>query len=393
MGVNTLRPKATLSKYWTAPNGTDLFLDDATYGLLNTGTLASDAYNQVTGVETILSVDIRRGRRNQADQLSAGTAVLVLENTAAAEDATDYAIGQYAQIIARDDTATETAVFTGVIQSATRVNNPLTSTDTITITLVDYLRELADFIPIGLQSEDHAGDTVSTRIGRVLDTLPAPPAAADRDIESTTVTVTGTAWTQNLLAEIEDAETSDGGVFYIEKDGTYKYRAYTELYKSSNYSSYIDISTANGATYPARVFSDTFSADRVINHLSYTCSDADATLVARDVGTSVTLYGRRIIAKTVTADTPADLSAARVATIVTALADQDHQLAALEVHADRGSWKTAIPLLELQTYTVRTVQGAVTNVCIVEGLEHKWDTQSGWFTSIVTNRAVPAAAS
>jgi hypothetical protein len=385
--ANVLRPRLELRKYKTAPVGSpsELFLDDVTYGILDTNILASAQYATETGIDDIVSMRISRGRGDMTNPIVAGTAALRINNVTRQEDPTDYAIGQYAQIVARETDTSETPVFTGHLVTIQRTVDTETATDWLDISLAEDIRRLTDTtnaVPLAVAD----GYTVQQRITQALAQV---PEITDIHVDAATMTLAGTTWAGTLLSVIQSAVDTEAGVFFQEKDGTMHYRMYSELYKASNYTGTFDVSSAGGATYPAAQFNTRYSPDRVFNHVALEA--ADGTVVADEDGASVTKLGRRVRHTVTEALVPANLTA-RATKLAATYADRESELDPVTVSATRGSWETKIPDLELYTTALRTVQGADINTALIEGLRHQWDTVRGWVTTMALNRAIPANA-
>jgi len=92
-------------------------LNDAVYGLLDTGTLGGLAYADLTSI--VLSVNIRRGRNRQLDQFNAGTAQVVFNNNSRILDPLNTASIYYPFVLPRSPIiiyANGTPIYTGFVE-------------------------------------------------------------------------------------------------------------------------------------------------------------------------------------------------------------------------------------------------------------------------------------
>lgn len=183
----------------------------------------------------------------------------------------------------------------------------------------DWFGLLARGQTAALGSAVGSGETVTARIGRILDAADVP--VVERDIGTSTVTCQSTTLGDNSLSMLRSAAASDGGEVWVAPDGRVTFRSWAELWTSDqrNLTQWTLTNTPTGAVGECDYDGD----PTVSNDLRDTISRAILSRVggleqdAVDSGLLV-LYGNRVVTRTDlvnSSDTAVlDLAAAIVAT-------------------------------------------------------------------------------
>ena len=180
------------------------------------------------------SFKIRRGRSSAFDQFNAGRLTVELENSSRRFDPTYTAGALFGNLLPRRKcrlSATYNAVtyrlFTGYLDGIDQTGEPSNTLGSATLTASDGFKILARArVPTGDASVGD-GDTLSQRVGRMLDYCDWP--AGERDIDTNSPTSVHTIESgQVILANIYEVCAGDLGQFFIAGDGdaTYHGRAW-----------------------------------------------------------------------------------------------------------------------------------------------------------------------
>lgn len=214
-----------------ATTSTDLILDDATRGLLDTGTLAAgEPWTDVSAY--VRSFSVSTGKNRPTEKFKAGVASVVLDNSDGRFDP-DNLSGPY---VAAGET--QLLPMTPVRLSAVwdGVAYPLFSgfadawtcqypgmLDAVTILdATDAQKVLAKLVAATASSPAGEGDTSGERVNRVLDFWDWP--AGERDIDTGLNTFQATTLAQPVLEELDAAADSEYGDFYVDANGRPTFR-------------------------------------------------------------------------------------------------------------------------------------------------------------------------
>ena len=197
-------------------------LDDAVYGLLDTGTLGGLAYADLTSL--VLSVNIKRGRNRQLDQFNAGTAQVVFNNNSRILDPLNTDSIYYPFVLPRSPIiiyANGTPIYTGFVedwdldyQNANQGRMFARCVDTFG-TLAN--QQLNAFTP----SEQTSG----LRVDAVLN-QPEVAYQGARSIGTGSSTLGAYAVSQdtNVLNYLQQVNTSEQGYIFTAADGTLTFK-------------------------------------------------------------------------------------------------------------------------------------------------------------------------
>ena len=257
-------------------------LNDAVYGLLNTGTLGGLAYADLTSL--VLSVNIKRGRNRQLDQFNAGTAQVVFNNNSRILDPLNTASIYYPYVLPRSPIiiyANGTPIYTGFVedwdldyQNANQGRMFARCVDTFG-TLAN--QQLNAFTP--------SAQTSGLRVDAVLD-RPEVAYQGARSIGTGTSTLGAYAVSQdtNVLNYLQQVNTSEQGYLYTSADGTLTFKGRSSVLNPVANASF----TTNGTGIPYMTLVNQYGSELLYNYI-VTQSPAGAAQTNSD-STSISLY-------------------------------------------------------------------------------------------------------
>jgi len=257
-------------------------LNDAVYGLLNTGTLGGLAYADLTSL--VLSVNIKRGRNRQLDQFNAGTAQVVFNNNSRILDPLNTASIYYPFVLPRSPIiiyANGTPIYTGFVedwdldyQNANQGRMFARCVDTFG-TLAN--QQLNAFTP--------SAQTSGLRVDAVLD-RPEIAYQGARSIGTGTSTLGAYAVSQdtNVLNYLQQVNTSEQGYLYTSADGTLTFKGRSSVLNPVAGASF----TTNGTGIPYMSLVNQYGSELLYNYI-VTQSPAGAAQTNSD-STSISLY-------------------------------------------------------------------------------------------------------
>ena len=202
-------------------------LDNATFGLLDTGTLGGLQFTDLTSL--VQSVSIRRGRNRQLDQFNAGTAQVSFYNATRILDPLNTSSIYYSFVLPRSPIiifANGIPIYTGLVADWNLDYN-LANQDIMQATCVDNFRVLANqalnaFTP----SAQSSSDRVTTVLNR-----PEVLYQGARSIGTGSSTLGAYAVPQdtNVLNYLQTITTSEQGYLYMSADGTLTFKGRTSV--------------------------------------------------------------------------------------------------------------------------------------------------------------------
>jgi hypothetical protein len=262
--------------------GTPFQLDDAVFGLLDTGTLGGLAYADLTSL--VLSVNIKRGRNRQLDQFNAGTAQVVFNNNSRILDPLNTSSIYYPFVLPRSPIiiyANGTPIYTGFVedwdldyQNANQGRMFARCVDTFG-TLAN--QQLNAFTP--------SAETSGVRVSTVLD-RPEINYQGARSIGTGTSTLGAYAVSQdtNVLNYLQQVNTSEQGYLYTSADGTLTFKGRSSVLNPVAGASF----TTNGTGIPYMSLVNQYGSELLYNYI-VTQSPAGAAQTNSD-STSIALY-------------------------------------------------------------------------------------------------------
>jgi hypothetical protein len=204
-------------------------LNDAVYGLLNTGTLGGLAYADLTNL--VESVNITRGRSRQLDQFNAGTATVSFNNSTRVLDPLNTASIYYPYVLPRcpiQILANGIPIYTGLITDWNLEYDIASNGDRMYATCSDAFTVLANTTLI---ARTVTQETTSARINTVLDYTEVQYQGA-RNIGTGSSTLGASASSSgfniadgtNLLTYLQLVNTSEQGYLFVAADGTLTFK-------------------------------------------------------------------------------------------------------------------------------------------------------------------------
>ena len=276
-------------------------LDDATAGLLNNTQYVLDGTTQFASVlDGVNQVNVRRGRRDQGDQFSAGTMTFTMLDTDGIfmpfdEDSPYYDTAEAKPGLAPmrrvrlsrySATNVKEYLFKGVIVNF-NYNFALGGLDTVTVYCADDFYLLAQTYIDGFNPVEQLS---SARLTAILDRPEVDYPAATRNISTGTQTLGGSSaftipQSTNVLGYCSQINEAEQGRLFISRDGdlTFQPRVGTTLDPSV-----ADFSEL-GADIPYNGLGITFEADGVTNRAVVQILGNTTAQVADDTG-SQALY-------------------------------------------------------------------------------------------------------
>jgi hypothetical protein len=257
-------------------------LNDAVFGLLDTGTLGGLAYADLTSL--VLSVNIKRGRNRQLDQFNAGTAQVVFNNNSRILDPLNTASIYYPFVLPRSPIiiyANGTPIYTGFVedwdldyQNANQGRMFARCVDTFG-TLAN--QQLNAFTP--------SAQTSGLRVDAVLD-RPEIAYQGARSIGTGSSTLGAYAVSQdtNVLNYLQQVNTSEQGYLYTSADGTLTFKGRSSVLNPVAGASF----TTNGTGIPYMSLVNQYGSELLYNYI-VTQSPAGAAQTNSD-STSIALY-------------------------------------------------------------------------------------------------------
>jgi hypothetical protein len=277
-------------------------LDDATAGVLDNTTYVLDGTTQFASVlDGINQVNVRRGRRDQGDQFSAGTMTFTMLDTDGIfmpfdEDSPYYDTAEAkpglapmrrVQLSRYSATNVKEYLFKGVIVNFD-YNFALGGLDTVTVYCADDFYLLAQTY---LDEFNVSEELSSARLTAILDRPEVDFPLAARDISTGTQTLGGdAAFTipngENVLGYCSKINEAEQGRLFMSRDGdlTFQPRIGTTL--DPAIADFHD----HGTNIPYNGLGITFEADQVVNRAVVQHLGSNNPQVADDTGSQATYF-------------------------------------------------------------------------------------------------------
>jgi hypothetical protein len=257
-------------------------LNDAVYGLLDTGTLGGLAYADLTSL--VLSVNIRRGRNRQLDQFNAGTAQVVFNNNSRILDPLNTASIYYPYVLPRSPIiiyANGTPIYTGFVEDW-NLDYQNANQGRMVARCVDAFGTLANQ---QLNTFTPSAQTSGLRVDAVLD-RPEVAYQGARSIGTGSSTLGAYAVTQdtNVLGYLQQVNTSEQGYLYTAADGTLTFKGRSSVLNPVSGASF----TTNGTGIPYMSLVSQYGSELLYNNIS-TQSPAGAVQTNTNAA-SIALY-------------------------------------------------------------------------------------------------------
>jgi hypothetical protein len=257
-------------------------LDDAVFGLLDTGTLGGLAFADLT--EIVQSVNIKRGRNRQLDQFNSGTAQVAFWNEARLLDPLNTASIFYPFVLPRCPIvilADGIPIYTGIVKDW-NLDYSIANKDVMVASCADAFTVLANQ---QLDAFTPAVESTSERISTVLN-RPEILYQGARAIGTGSSTLGAYAVTegQNVLNYLQLVTTSEQGYLYISANGSLTFKGRTEILNPVANATF----NTDGTGLPYQSLINQFGDELLYNYIS-TQSPAGAVQIASN-STSISLY-------------------------------------------------------------------------------------------------------
>jgi len=236
-------------------------LNDAVYGLLDTGTLGGLAYADLTSL--VMSVNIKRGRNRQLDQFNAGTAQVVFNNNTRILDPLNTASIYYPYVLPRSPIiiyANGTPIFTGFVEDW-NLDYQQANQGRMIARCVDTFGTLANQ---QLNAFTPSAQTSGLRVDAVLD-RPEVAYQGARSIGTGTSTLGAYAVSQdtNVLNYLQQVNTSEQGYLYTASDGTLTFKGRSSVLNPVSGASF----TTNGTGIPYMSLVNQYGSELLYNYI------------------------------------------------------------------------------------------------------------------------------
>jgi len=237
-------------------------LNDAVYGLLDTGTLGGLAYADLTSL--VLSVNIKRGRNRQLDQFNAGTAQVVFNNNTRILDPLNTASIYYPYVLPRSPIiiyANGTPIYTGFVEDW-NLDYQQANQGRMVARCVDTFGTLANQ---QLNAFTPSAQTSGLRVDAVLD-RPEVAYQGARSIGTGSSTLGAYAVTQdtNVLNYLQQVNTSEQGYLYTAADGTLTFKGRSSVLNPVSGASF----TTNGTGISYMSLVNQYGSELLYNNIS-----------------------------------------------------------------------------------------------------------------------------
>jgi len=268
--------------------GNPFQLDNATYGLLNTGTLGGLAYADLTTL--VQSVNITRGRNRQLDQFNAGTATISFFNESRILDPLNTASIYYPYVLPRCPViinANGVPIYTGLITDW-NLDYDMANQDIMYASCSDQFTVLANQL---LDDHTTTAELSSTRVATVLSYSEIAYQGA-KSIGTGSSTLGGTAASAdfsiaqdtNLLNYLQLITTSEQGYLYMSASGTLTFKGRSSVLNPVASA----VFNTTGTAIPYQTLINQFGDELLYNYVT-TQSPAGAIQTTSD-SASIALY-------------------------------------------------------------------------------------------------------
>lgn len=258
--------------------GNPFQLNDAVYGLLDTGTLGGVQFANLT--EYVDAVNITRGRNRQLDQFNAGTATVTFDNSTRILDPLNTASIYYPYVLPRSPiviTANGTPIYTGLVVDW-NLDYDLADQDRMYAQCADDFTVLANQ---SLNAFTPSAELSSARIETVLN-RPEINYSGARSIGTGSSTLGAYAVAQDtpVLNYLQLVTTSEQGFLYMSAAGALTFKGRSEVLNQVAEATFEPV----GSGIPYRTLENQFGDELLYNYIvtqspaggAYFASDADS---------------------------------------------------------------------------------------------------------------------
>ena len=280
MGVPTIQ--VLVGFQTTTGFGNPFQLDNATYGLLDTGTLGGLQYADLT--QYVQAVNIQRGRNRQLDQFNAGSATITFYNRSRILDPLNTASPYYPYVLPRCPViinANGEPIFTGLVADW-NLDYDQTNNDLMFASCTDIFTVLGNQ---RLNAKTPSAQSSSARVNAILDASEVQYQGA-RSIGTGTSTLGAYAIDQdeNVLTYLQTVTKSEQGYLFVAADGTLTFKGRSAVLNPVSGADF----KMDGSGIPYQTLINQFGDELLYNYV-VTQSPAGAAQINSDT-TSIALY-------------------------------------------------------------------------------------------------------
>jgi hypothetical protein len=356
--------------------GNPFQLDDALYGLLDTGTLGGLAFADLTSL--VESVNITRGRNRQLDQFNSGTATVTFDNASRILDPLNTASVFYPFVLPRSPiviTANGIPIYSGLVVDW-NLDYDLANQDRMYARCADDFTVLANQ---ALNAFTPSAQLSGARISAVLD-RPEINYQGARQIGtgSSNLGAYAVSAETNVLNYLQLVSTSEQGYLYMSANGTLTFKGRTEVLNVVADA----VFTSNGTGLPYQTLANEFGDELLYNYI-ITESPAGGPFTANDSASQALYQSQQYALTNLLNSSSSEVQAlgqyllGRYKEPVLRFTGLSNQLAALSA-ADQDACLN-LDLTDIASITKTFVAGSpssVTQTVIVSGISHNITPQS-----------------
>jgi len=262
--------------------GNPFQLNNATYGLLNTGTLGGVQYADLT--QYVQAVNVTRGRSRQLDQFNSGSATITFYNRSRILDPLNTASQFYPYVLPRCPVvikANGEPIFTGLVADW-NLDYDQTNNDLMFASCTDIFTVLGNQ---KLNAQTPSAQSSSARVNAILD---APEVAYQgaRSIGtgSSTLGAYPIDQDENVLTYLQAVTKSEQGYLFVAADGSLTFKGRTAVLNPISGAAF----KMDGSGIPYQTLVNQFGDELLYNYI-VTQSPAGAAQINSDP-TSIALY-------------------------------------------------------------------------------------------------------
>lgn len=262
--------------------GNPFQLDNATYGLLDTGTLGGLQYADLT--QYVQAVNIQRGRNRQLDQFNSGSATITFYNGSRILDPLNTASPYYPYVLPRCPViikANNEPIFTGLVADW-NLDYDQTNNDLMFASCTDIFTVLGNQ---KLNAKTPSAQSSSARVNAILNATEVQYQGA-RSIGTGTSTLGAYAIDQdeNVLTYLQTVTKSEQGYLFVAADGTLTFKGRSAVLNPVSGADF----KMDGSGIPYQTLINQFGDELLYNYV-VTQSPAGAAQINSDT-TSIALY-------------------------------------------------------------------------------------------------------
>ena len=356
----------------TTAFGTPFQMDNATYGLLDTGTLGGYQMVDVTGM--VQSVAITRGRNREMEQFTGGTAQMQLYDPTRSLDPLNTASIYYPYVAPRQPVqvlAGGVTIYSGFVTDWDLDYGYTESANVTTVACADAFTVLANQ---AMNAWAPVEQSSSARVAAVL-TLPEIIYQGAYSVGTGSSTLGAYAVTAgtNVLTYLQNVACSEQGFLFMDAGGTLTFTGRAAVLNPVSSIAFVD----TGPGIPYRTLTNQYGDELLYNYVQ-TQSPADPTPSTTSDPDSIALYQAQQLTKLdLLNSTQSEVAAlgnyllGRYKVPVLRFTGVTVQLAALSPDDQSTALSTDLTRIASvqKTYSVGT-PGSVTQTLIVSGIKH-----------------------